>query len=75
MTADREPRLDAEQLRRRHALAKLGLAAAVVYAAPIVASVKVYAGNSISPSKHKYSKVPGAGGGEAGAPKAGPGKH
>jgi hypothetical protein len=53
---------------RRKALAKLGLAATVAYAAPMVASVKVYAGNTVSPSKHGANNQPGNGMGSKGTP-------
>jgi hypothetical protein len=54
---------------RRKALVKLGLAATVAYAVPMVASVKVYAGQTVSPSKHGVNNQPGKGvGGSTGAP-------
>ena len=72
MSDNRKDSLDQDQLRRRQALAKLGLAAAAVYAVPVVASVKVYAHSTISPSKHSATSRPGiptAHGGAPGAPK------
>ncbi len=56
---------------RRQALAKLGLAATVAYATPIVASVKVYAGTTVSPSKHGANTTPG---GNSGGPSGSGGK-
>jgi hypothetical protein len=63
MSQDREP----EMLRRRQALKRLGLAATVIYATPIVASVKVYAGNTVSPSKHGASQPNNTGTGSTGS--------
>jgi hypothetical protein len=73
---------DVEQIRgedrlhsRRQALAKLGLAATVAYAVPMVASVKVYAGSTVSPSKHGANNTPGSStGSKSGVPSTGKGK-
>jgi hypothetical protein len=57
---------------RRQALVKLGLAATVAYATPIVASVKVYAGTTVSPSKHGANTTPGVNpGGQGGSSSSG----